>query len=83
MTIAEKKIELVQNILLLQDQKVLFEIDKLIKQAIEIQNSRLTAFPPPTDYAKSRFFKSLEEISAEATANGLTPEILEEILNEK
>lgn len=38
MTVAEKKIEMVQRLLLLQDKSVLFEIDKLIEQAFQSQH---------------------------------------------
>jgi len=40
MSISEKKIELVQNLLLLQDKAVLFEIEKLIVRSFRIQNTR-------------------------------------------
>ncbi len=39
MTISEKKIELVQHLLLLQDKAVLFEIEKLITRSFRTQNA--------------------------------------------
>lgn len=43
MTISEKKIELVQGLLLLQDKAVLFEIEKLIASAFDAQKATGTA----------------------------------------
>ena len=43
MTVAEKKIEMVQRLLLLEDKAILFEIDRLIAQAFQSrQNDRNT-----------------------------------------
>ena len=105
MIIAEKKIELVQSLLSLQDQAVWSEIEKLVTRAIDIQNQRVTAVPAlsedvpekipqenfskqftgniPENFTQASFLKYLEQASAEAISNGLTPEILEEILDEK
>lgn len=45
MTISEKKIELVQALLLLQDKATLFEIEKLISDAFKVQKTGVTPSP--------------------------------------
>lgn len=52
------------------------------KKAESYINRRLKDFFKPQKESIDELFKTMDEISAEAKKNGLTPEILEQILQE-
>lgn len=77
MTVSEKKIELVQALLLLQDKATLFEIEKLIAAAFKAQkNSGITAIEagkmPATFEAWAAQFETPEHPDTE-DGYGMTP----------
>ena len=79
MTVAEKKIEMVQRLLLLQDKSVLFEIDKLIEQAFQSQHPDVDPPAPAAEKTPATFevwvaqFEDAEPSDTEDEL-GMTPE---------
>lgn len=80
MTISEKKIELVQGLLLLQDKAILFEIEKLIASAFNAQKATSTTAvgaekAPATFEAWEAQFEAPKQPDME-DEHGMTPTVL-------